>query len=214
MNEREYNLLRTLLARRTSAAPSGKQSQTDTVNSAALHDDHNAAAFRAASRVFVVTYGSLKTLAAILERIAARRFGTVTTTRARKPLVASHSKMALSLSSLLFFHATLYRLFVRLRLQLLHEKVRSIRERYPRIYRILTSQIAPAIGASLSGFALGICPADQLRMTLTIYVGCRALELGFAAIEHTSVMKKKAGMGRKLASVRIGARSNASRLCV
>lgn len=190
VNEREYELLRRLLSNSPSAKRSLERAQPqDDTSSPVVHDDHNAAAFRSASRVFVVTYGSLKALAAILNQISARR--SQTATRSRKPLVASHSKMALSLSSLLFFHATLYRILVRLRLQLLHEKVRSIRERYPRIYAVLTSRIAPAIGASLSGFALGICPADQLRMTIAIYVGCRALELGYAAIENTKLVKNK-----------------------
>ena len=56
---------------------------------------------------------------------------------------------------------------------------------------MLTSKVAPAIGASLSGFALGINPADQLRVTIAIYVGCRALELGYMAIEHTRLLKNK-----------------------
>ncbi|KAH0837069.1 hypothetical protein AYO21_04532 [Fonsecaea monophora] len=191
VNEREYELLRRLLSRtsaRTQRDPKGYKHE-DESKTVAFHDDHRAAAFRSASRVFMVTFGSLKLLSAILGRLAARK--SPTATGSRKPLVASQSRMALSLSSLLFFHATLYRIFARLRLQLLHEKVRDIRERYPRIYATLTSRIAPALGASLSGFALGICPADQLRITLAIYVGCRALELGYAAIEHTALIKNK-----------------------
>jgi hypothetical protein len=193
VNEREYALLRRLLSTsplsKTATNTNESQAQ-DGASSSDVHDDHyKAAAFRSASRVFVVTYGTLKTIGAILDHLATRR--SQTATRSRKPLVASHSKMALSLSSLLFFHATLYRIFVRLRLQLLHEKVRSIKERYPRIYAILTSRIAPAVAASLSGLALGICPADQLRMTVAIYVGCRALEIGYAAIEHTKLIRNK-----------------------
>ena len=189
VNEREYELLLKVLSRMAPSALGGKQSQTQHDTSGVIHDGHNAATFRSASRVFVVTYGSLKALGAIFDRLAARNPQTVT--RPRKSIVPSHSKMALSLSSLLFFHTTLYRLFVRLRLQLLHEKVRSIRERYPRIYAILTSRTAPAIAASLSGFALGICPADQLRMTVAIFVACRALEVGWSAIENTKLGRRK-----------------------
>ncbi|OAP60109.1 hypothetical protein AYL99_05111 [Fonsecaea erecta] len=191
VNEREYELLRKLLSRQSSGAQGVREGekQVNSSRSVTFHDDHRAAAFRSASRVFMVTYGSLKLIGALLDRLSARK--SPTATGSRKPLVASHSRMALSLSSLLFFHATLYRIFSRLRLQLLHEQVRDIRERYPRIYATLTSRVAPALGASLSGFALGICPADQLRITLAIYVGCRALELGYAAIEHTPLVKNK-----------------------
>ncbi|KAJ9609490.1 hypothetical protein H2200_005817 [Cladophialophora chaetospira] len=190
VNEREYEVLRRLFSRSALAKRGDEKAQPqDGTSASPVGDDHTAAAFRSALRVFIVTYGSLKALGAILDRLSARK--SQTASRSRKPLVASHSKMALSLSSLLFFHATLYRIFVRLRLQLLHEKVRSIRERYPRIYAMLTSKIAPAIAASLSGFALGICPADQLRMTIAVYVGCRALELGYAAIEHTKLIRNK-----------------------
>jgi hypothetical protein len=190
VNEREYQLLRRLLLeRRNPSAAKDLKVRDNDASSSLIYEDHNAAAFRSASRVFLVTYGTLKTLNAILNRLAARR--SQTATRPRQPLIASHSRMALSLSSLLFFHATLYRLFTRLRVQLLHEKVRAIQERYPSIYAILTSKIAPAVGASLSGLAFGICPADQLRMTLAIFVGFRALEIGYAAIQHTKVMQKK-----------------------
>ena len=107
------------------------------------------------------------------------------------PLVASKTKLALSLSSLLFFHRVLYRLFTRLRLQLLHEKVRAIRQRYPKVYSALTSKFAPAVGASLSGLALGICPSDQLRVTITIFFACRAMELTYGALDAYGYMKKK-----------------------
>lgn len=192
VNEREYELLRTLFFR-ASSKREVKVNETESEKGAPeppfRHDDHKASAFRSASRLYLLTFGSLKAIDSILSRLSASK--SPTATRSRKPIVASKSKMALSLSSLLFFHAVLFRIFSRLRLQLLHEKVRSIRERYPRIYAALTSRIAPALGASLSGLALGICPADQLRVTLAIYVACRALELGYAAIEHTKLIQNK-----------------------
>lgn len=187
LNEREYAILRKFISSR----PPTKKTDTDLAASPSTHqgDNHNAAAFRSASRLFVLTLGSLKGVDALLGRLSARQ--SPTATRSRKPLVASPMKMALSLSTLLYFHATLYRLFHRLRMQLLHEKVRDIRERYPRIYGVLTSKLAPAIGASLSGLALGICPADQLRVTVAIYIACRALEVGYKAMENTSLIKNK-----------------------
>lgn len=186
LNEREYAILRKYL----SSASRSKGPSTDTAGSPTPYqqNDHNAAAFRSASRAFVLSLGSLKAAEAILARLTTSK--SQTATRSRSPLVASPTKVALSLSTLLFFHATLYRLFYRLRLQLLHEKVRHIQERYPKIYGALTSKLAPAIGASLSGFALGICPADQLRVTVAIYIACRALEVGYKAIENTAFLKK------------------------
>lgn len=185
LNEREYAILRKYL----SSASRNKEGSGNSLGSTATHqhDDHNAAAFRSASRAFVLSLGSLKAAEALLGRLSSRK--SQTATRSQNPLVASPTKVALSLSTLLFFHATLYRLFYRLRLQLLHEKVRHIQDRYPRIYAVLTSKLAPAIGASLSGFALGICPADQLRVTVAIYIACRALEVGYKAIENTSFVK-------------------------
>ncbi|KEF58978.1 uncharacterized protein A1O9_03821 [Exophiala aquamarina CBS 119918] len=185
LNEREYAILRKYL----SSASRTKEASTDTSGTPAPYqqNDHNAAAFRSASRVFLLSLGSLKGAEAMLGLLAARK--TPTTTRSRAPLVASPTRIALSLSTLLFFHSILYRLFHRLRLQLLHEKVRHIQERYPKIYGVLTSKLAPAIGASLSGVALGICPADQLRVTVAIYIACRALEVGYKAIENTSFVK-------------------------
>ncbi|EXJ80746.1 hypothetical protein A1O3_07030 [Capronia epimyces CBS 606.96] len=195
LNEREYELLRRHVLRVSpklrEAGKDGSErpSVASDSESTGRRDDHNAAAFRSASRVFVATLGSLKALDLVLSRLPSRN--TQTATRSRQPLVASKTRLALSLSSLLFLHTVLFRVFARLRLRLLHERVRSIRERYPKVYAALTSRIAPAIGASLSGLALGICPADQLRVTAAIYVASRALEIGYAAIRHTKVIANK-----------------------
>jgi len=154
----------------------------------AKRENPNAAAFRSALRLYVATDGGLKAADALLARLAARQNVTAPT---RKPIVASRTKLALSLSSLLFFHRVLYRIFTRLRLQLLHDKVKDIRQRYPRIFAALTSRLTPAIGASLSGLALGLNPADQLRLTIAIFVASSALEIGYNALESAGYMKKK-----------------------
>ncbi|KAK6371547.1 hypothetical protein LTS17_008798 [Exophiala oligosperma] len=191
LNEREVALLRKCLSLKSSKSDSATIAEKSNPNSNAPllreRDDHNAAAFRSATRVFLLTFGSIRGVDALLGYLSARQ--SPTATRSRKPLVASKFKLALSLSSLLYLHSMLYRILSRLRLRLLHEKVRNIGERYPRIYAVLTSRIAPAVGASLSGLALGICPADQLRISLVIYVACRALEIGYAAIEHTKLVR-------------------------
>lgn len=100
-------------------------------------------------------------------------------------------RLALSLSSILFLHRLLRRFFLRLRLRLLKEKASELCARYPRLFRGLTSRIAPAVGASLAGFALGIYPSDQLRVTLAIYTGARALEMLYNALEKDGYLGKK-----------------------
>lgn len=191
LSPREYELVQRLLKRASSERlPSSEAGSDESKGKTELpSDSFNLAAFRSASRVYLATSLSLKAADALLNKIAKRR--SVATPRPRKPLVASRTKLALSLSSLLFFHRVLYRLFTRLRLQLLDEKVKAIQQRYPKVYRALTSKFAPAIGASLSGFALGICPSDQLRVTITIFFACRALELTYGALGAYGYMKKK-----------------------
>ena len=188
LSPREQELLSTIVGRRSVKA--GKTvSESSDVSTPAQYD-YNAAAFRSASRVFLATTSSLTLAEAVLNQLSARK-KVVANATPRKTLVASKSRLALSLSALLFFHRIFYRLFTRLRLQLLHEKVKGIRQRYPRVYAALTSGVAPAIGASLSGFALGICPSDQLRVTIAIYVACRALERAYSAFESAGYLKNK-----------------------
>jgi len=185
LNDGEYDLLRKYIIK-----AAGKEPGEQVATSAVRHHDRNAAAFRSASRVFLMTFGTLKTLDMASARLLARQ-GAASTPPPPLRLLASKKKLALSFSSLLFFHQVLFRFFTRIRSQLLHEKVRSIRERYPKLYAMLTCRLAPAIGASLSGFALGIFPADQLRVTIVLCVACRALELAYAAIEGAGLIKKR-----------------------
>lgn len=94
------------------------------------------------------------------------------------------------MSSILFLHRTLHRFFIRLRLRLLKEKASKLRLRYPNFFLGLTSHIAPAIGASLAGFCLSIYPSDQLRITIAIYMGARALELLYNVLERDSYLRR------------------------
>jgi hypothetical protein len=112
--------------------------------------------------------------------------------RPKRPLLSSPIfRLALSLSSILFLHRSFRRFFLRLRLRLLREKTSQLCSRYPRVFLGLTSRVAPAIGASLAGFALGIYPSDQLRLTVAIYVGARALEMLYNALEMDGYLCKK-----------------------
>ena len=100
-------------------------------------------------------------------------------------LVLSHNlRRSLSLSSILLLYRLLFRFFFRLRANLLTKEAAPFRERNPRIAKSLTSRLAPAIGASLAGFALGTYPADQLRITIAIYVATRAAEFAYNKFEN------------------------------
>lgn len=93
-------------------------------------------------------------------------------------------RLSLSLSLILLLHRLLFRFFSRLRSNLLIKDAAPFRRRNPRISRSLTSRLAPAFGASLAGFALAIYPADQLRLTLAIYVATRATEFLHNELEN------------------------------
>lgn len=64
------------------------------------------------------------------------------------------------------------------------ENARPFRVRNPRISKALTSRYAPAIGASLAGLALGICPQKQLRFYVAIYTTTRSLEFLYNLLEE------------------------------
>jgi len=148
-----------------------------------------AADVRAATRVYLgVNYG-LKGIQALLAQLSARR--SPATAQPRKPLIGSPQRFAASLALLLALHRFLYRVISGVRRTLLSENVRRIRQRWPITYDLLTSKLTPAVGASLSGLALGICPKDQLRVTIAIYVLVRAGELVWKGAEAAGYLKNK-----------------------
>ena len=57
--------------------------------------------------------------------------------------------------------------------------------------RVLVSRLAPAVGASLAGFLLGLCPADQLRMSIAIYTLTRGLESLYNRLEDDGWFRRK-----------------------
>ncbi|CRK42286.1 hypothetical protein BN1723_016034 [Verticillium longisporum] len=71
----------------------------------------------------------------------------------------------------------------RLRGHLLDDAAIPFRRRNPRTAATLTSPYAPAVGASLAGLALGVYPAQQLRVSVAIYAMFRALEFGWNLCE-------------------------------
>lgn len=154
-----------------------------------LRENPVAADFRAATRVYLGTNYGLQAVQAVLARVTAAR--SPTTARPRQPLIADRSRFALSIATMLFLHRLLYRTASGVRRELLQERVRRIRERYPKLFAFLTWRLTPAVIGSLSGLALGICPQDQLRVTIAIYVLGRAGELIWKGAEAAGYLKNK-----------------------
>lgn len=91
-------------------------------------------------------------------------------------LKSPNFRIPLSLSLVLLFHRFLHRFFIKLRANLRTDTAKPFRERNPLTSRTLTSRFAPAVGASLAGFAFGICPQGQLRMSVAIFSTTKSLE--------------------------------------
>jgi hypothetical protein len=185
LSAREHEVLHDFLVKRT---PKSVQKRTPHVPKPCSDHDYNPAAFRSALRVFLAATSGLKSW----ELISARLLSTGKR-RKQAPKIAyiksPSFRLALSLSSILFLHRVLFRFFVRLRSRLLSEKATELRKRYPKFFNAITSKLAPAVGASLAGLAMGIYPKDQLRVTMAIYVGARSLEYLYNAIEGDGYLK-------------------------
>jgi len=108
-------------------------------------------------------------------------------------LKSPNFRLSLSVSMILLLHRLLYRFFSRLRTNLLTKDAAPFRRRNPRISKSLTSRFAPAIGASLGGLALGVYPADQLRITIAIYIITRAAEFTYNTLENDGWFRNKPG---------------------
>ena len=112
-----------------------------------------------------------------------------------KPKVPFHKsenvRLSASLSLILLFHRLLHRFFTRLRASLLTDNAKPFRRRNPRTAAALTSKLAPAVGAALAGAWLGLIPAAQLRLTVTIYMLSRALEFGYNNLEDLGYFKNR-----------------------
>lgn len=100
-------------------------------------------------------------------------------------------RLSLSLSLMVLLHRLLHRFFVRLRANLKTDEAGPFRERNPRISKALTSRYAPAVGASVAGFALGICSQDQVRLTVAIYAATRGLETVYNVMEGKGWMDNR-----------------------
>ncbi|KAK8258123.1 hypothetical protein IWZ00DRAFT_485139 [Phyllosticta capitalensis] len=181
LSAREYRLLHQYLISRAPAARKKAPSPRRFEAIAKGTDDFNAAAIRASVRLGLSTFAVLRLWESIksrfLSRVHPRPKSTVPFWK------SSNLRLSSSLALILFFHRILFRFFTRLRDTILDDNAKPFRRRNPRVTRVLTARLAPAIGASLSGFFLGMCPADQLRVTIAIYVFTRSLEFAYNGLE-------------------------------
>lgn len=157
-------------------------------------DDYNARAVRHSMRVFATTAIALKAWGVI----ATRFMGQKQDPKLKKqPTYKSPVfRLSLSLSSILLLYRLLFRFFTRLRLHILDDSAEPFRKRNPRTANTLTSPYAPAVGASLAGLALGVYPAEQLRVTIAIYAMFRALEFSWNFAEDGGLVWGREKNGR------------------
>ena len=102
----------------------------------------------------------------------------------REPFYKSATlRLSLSLSTILLLYRLLFRFLHRLRAHLLDPSAAPFRDRNPGTSKTLTSPYAPAVGASLAGLALGIYPAQKLRISVAILALFRAMEFGWNLLE-------------------------------
>ncbi|KAJ6103686.1 hypothetical protein N7486_003908 [Penicillium sp. IBT 16267x] len=180
LSAKEYRVLFDIAVKRAPALKNKLPSSLRDDPAAFARNRHSLAAVRASLRVFVGSSVALK----LVEMIMSRVKGNALQKKPRTPLLRSPNfRLSFSLSLLLLLHRLLYRFLVRLRANLSTDDARSFRERNPRVSRALTSQYAPAIGASLAGFALGVAPQDQLRLTAAIWTSTRSLEYLFNVMD-------------------------------
>jgi hypothetical protein len=100
-------------------------------------------------------------------------------------------RLSAALSFILLFHRLLHRFLHRLRASLLHDNAKPFRRRNPRVHGVLTSKLAPVIGAGMAGWCLGLYPATQLRITITLYMFSRSLEFVYNYLEDKGYLKNK-----------------------
>ncbi|KAM0816773.1 hypothetical protein AB5N19_02575 [Seiridium cardinale] len=173
----------------------GKAREGSSASNSSGGDSYNARAVRHALRVFIVTGLGMKAYGVIMGRLKGRK--DVSSSKKKDPFYKSPTlRLSLSLSTILLLYRLLFRFLSRLRLHLLDPSAEPFRVRNPRTTQTLTSPYAPAFGASLAGLALGIYPAQQMRVSVAIYTMFRALEFGWNLLEDDGIIwgwRSKAG---------------------
>ncbi|EEH38947.1 hypothetical protein PAAG_01409 [Paracoccidioides lutzii Pb01] len=188
----EYKSLHEHLIKRLPSAVQNRALQPSTFREIVKSQDkYNEAALRASLRVFFAAGGGMKLLEYITQKLASRNNPNAP----KPPKLPFHQspafRLSCALSLTLLLHRFLHRFFLRLRANLRTDDARPFRARNPRVSIVLTSKYAPAIGASLAGFALGAFPQSRLRLTLAIYMSTRSLEFLFNELEAQGWFKNR-----------------------
>ncbi|KAL2012718.1 hypothetical protein VTN00DRAFT_243 [Thermoascus crustaceus] len=189
LSAKEYKLLHEYIVKRSpSAVPDCLPTPSRFDAIVYSRDRYNEAAIRASLRVFLVTGAGLKLADLIIERIR----GDTSRVKPHVPLLRSPKfRLPLALSLVLLLHRFLHRFLVRLRASLRTEDARPFRERNPRISKALMSRYAPAVGASIAGFALGVYPESELRITLAIYFATKSLDFLYNVLDEKGWFDKR-----------------------
>ncbi|KAG0157039.1 hypothetical protein PDIDSM_4223 [Penicillium digitatum] len=183
LSAKEYRFLHELVIKRAPAIQSKLPSPSRYDAIARPKNRHSEAAVRSPLRVFIGSGIALKVADSLITRFQG----------ASQPALPSSGlpNFVFLPPLLLLIHRLLYRFLIRLRASLRTDDAKPFRKRNPRISRALTSRFAPAIGASLAGFVLGICPQDQLRLTAAIHASTRSLEFLFNVLDSKGWLDKR-----------------------
>ncbi|KAL8992778.1 MAG: hypothetical protein Q9169_006847 [Polycauliona sp. 2 TL-2023] len=191
VSAKEYKTLHDYLITRSPAALRKRAPLPTQLNpNARASDEYNAAAIRASFRVLIASQAGLQ----LWDLITARLFGRGAPPKSKPKTSVFRSpnfRLSLSLSLILLLHRFLFRFLTRLRSNLATKDADPFRRRNPRIAKALTSRLAPAAGASLAGFALGVYPSDQLRLTIAIYFAARGAEYAYNLLENEGWLQNK-----------------------
>ncbi|KAK4643201.1 hypothetical protein QC761_403690 [Podospora bellae-mahoneyi] len=151
-------------------------------------DDYNAKAVRHSIRVFMATGAVMKLWGLAQTRLLGKKGDGGGKDKQGGLHKSPTLRLGLSLSTILFLYRVLFRFFTRLRVQLLEPSAAPFRKRNPKTASTLTSPYAPAVGASLAGLALGVYPAEQLRVTIALFLGFKAVEWGWNCAEENGMV--------------------------
>ncbi|KAB8073474.1 hypothetical protein BDV29DRAFT_175445 [Aspergillus leporis] len=189
LSAKEYKILHDYVVRRAPVRVQSKLPSPSRYEAIVRSKNkHNEAALRASIRVFLISGALLRFIDWAVTRVR----GDLTKKRERISILRSPNfRLSASLSLVLLLHRLLHRFFARLRANLRTEEAQPFRNRNPRVSKALTSRYAPAVGASLAGFALGICPQNQLRMTAAIYTATRSLEFLFNTADEKGWLENR-----------------------
>ena len=169
LSPREYDLLQKYFLSRL---PRSVTKRVPRYPPTTADNDDTLSALRTSLRILLSTYFSLRTFDALLPLLT-KSPHTAAPPSSKPPYRIA--RISISLSMLLFLHRVLYRFLSRLRIALLSPEAKGFRKRNPRAFRVLGSRVAPVVGSSLAGAALGIWPSGAGRRALAVWMVNRIL---------------------------------------